>query len=236
MSSNLLSIGIVEDEPWAACMVKECAEALGHRVAFVALSAEETRRALAADRVQVLFLDINILGPEDGIQLARSLPGNTHRPAVIFMTAHTDRQTVAEAIGTDPVFFVAKPFGQKEIEIALSMAAAALKKPEFAPPKPKKSALSLCAQTGLPMHQGAYVPLTPKERIVAARLIASAGSAVGHGELAGLLWADPDLVNHGSLRNIITSLRKKLPACTIENILDMGYLLHLHDTDMTPNG
>lgn len=233
MSNKSFNIGIVEDEPWSAQMVKECVEELGHSVAFVALSANEAIEFLKECEVQVLFLDINILGPIDGIQLARNLSKEIYKPVIIYMTAHTDSKTVDEAVGTDPVFFMAKPFGQKEIEIALAMAISAIKKLEPIAPSLKNPLLVICTQTRMPMYKGTYLSLTPKERIVAARLIDSAGAVVRHSELENLLWEDPELINHGSLRNIIASLRKKLPDCTIENVLDMGYILHFYDTNIT---
>jgi DNA-binding response OmpR family regulator len=220
-----LKIGIIEDEPWTAAFLRGVLEDLGHTVLFTAASGAEAREAMAHTPARLLFMDINILGPEDGIALAASFQKTQNPPKIVYITAYTDAQTLKEAAGTAPAFFLSKPFDAKDIEIALSMAAASPATPTAAEAKASESRYTLCPETGAPMRGGEYLDVSPMERRIVARLLQAAGGLVSYDELAACVWDDPDAMSHGSLRNAVMRLRRKLPDLRIETVKELGYTL-----------
>lgn len=222
---NRHKIGIVEDEPLSAMFVKCVLEQLGHEVLFTAASAQEALEAISRHDIEIIFMDINILGPKDGIGLALELRQKYDSLKIIFITAYTDTQTLKEASKALPSFFLAKPFDEKNIEIAVTMSIADKPAKEQAE---VKIVYSFCS-SGAPMRNGEYIQISPLEREIVSKLMRSKNSLVCYDELVVVASRHGDYISHGSLRNAIMRIRKKLPDLQIETVKDLGYKLRCGD-------
>jgi PAS domain S-box-containing protein len=113
---------IVEDEGIVALDIEKTLQELGFEVTDKVASADEAMKSAAANRPDLVLMDVRIRGALDGIETAELLRRDYDVP-VAFLTAHGDQETVERAKRTSPSGFLLKPFKQAElysvVEIAL---------------------------------------------------------------------------------------------------------------------
>jgi PAS domain S-box-containing protein len=68
-----------------------------------------------------VLLDIHLDGHADGVEIAKTLK-EVCDPAIVFVTAHSDLQTVKKAETITPVGFILKPFGERDLAVQLEIA------------------------------------------------------------------------------------------------------------------
>jgi two-component system LytT family response regulator len=120
-----LRVLIVDDEPLARARTRRLlGEIGGVVVAGEAGSAAEARDCLAAERPDLMLLDIQMPG-EDGFALLRGLEP---RPAVVFVTAYD--QYAVRAFEENAVDYLLKPFRRERLAEALTRARHDLERPE----------------------------------------------------------------------------------------------------------
>jgi len=112
---------IVEDEAIIAQDVASMLENLGYSVAGVAASGEAALVYAETQAVDIVLMDIQIKGKRDGIDTAGELK-ELYRLPVVYMTAHTDDDTLARARATEPFGYIAKPLTPGDIKVALAIA------------------------------------------------------------------------------------------------------------------
>lgn len=116
-----IHILIVEDEAIVAMDLADRLEGMGYTVVGTVPSGAEAIRLFGQQPVDILLMDIHIKGPMDGIETALKL--RELRPVpLIYLTAQTDAQTVERAKATFPSAYLAKPFDEKNLQIAIEMA------------------------------------------------------------------------------------------------------------------
>lgn len=112
---------IVEDEAIVALDLADRLEGMGYTVAGTAANGEEALRIFGQFPVDIVLMDIHIQGPVDGIGTALKI--RELRPVpLIYLTAQTDPQTVERAKATFPSAYLAKPFDDKNLELAIELA------------------------------------------------------------------------------------------------------------------
>jgi len=111
---------VVEDEALVAAAIETCLNNLGHQLAASASTGEEAvRKALALDP-DLILMDIRLKGRLDGIEAANRINQAVRIP-VIYLTAHTDDETLLRARLTEPYGFILKPFDEKSLKAAIEM-------------------------------------------------------------------------------------------------------------------
>lgn len=114
---------IVEDELAVAQDLSEMLEEMGYAIPAIAMRADEAIEAIGRHNPDIVLIDVKLRGEEDGIDLAHILRGRWEVP-FLFITAHTDPDTVRRAKAARPYGYVVKPFGKDDVyaatEIALS--------------------------------------------------------------------------------------------------------------------
>jgi DNA-binding NarL/FixJ family response regulator len=113
---------LVEDEAMAAMDLKEDLLRLGYQVPAVVTSGEEAVRVACEIQPDLILMDIMLGGPMSGIDAATAIR-KTHAIPVIYLTAHTDDETLAKAKLTEPFGYLPKPCNtatmMSMIEVAL---------------------------------------------------------------------------------------------------------------------
>lgn len=111
---------IVDDEPLAVERMQIlCARIPALQVVGTASDGAAALRLVEALTPDLVLLDMTM--PEvDGLGVARTLAGQAHRPAVVFVTAHDD--FAVEAFDCDAVDYVLKPVAQERLERAVERA------------------------------------------------------------------------------------------------------------------
>src|SRR5436189_6055715 len=88
-SAPLTRILLVEDEALVARDLTHRLESLGYEVTGVAANGADALALATANPPTLVFMDITIQGPIDGIETAKRLSKLMDVP-VVFLTAHTD--------------------------------------------------------------------------------------------------------------------------------------------------
>jgi PAS domain S-box-containing protein len=117
-----LSLGgcilIVEDEALLAEELRQRLTRLGYTVVGVVDSSAAA--VAAAERVapDLVLMDIRLKGGDDGANAADAIRRRTDVP-VVFLTAHSDPETLARATGAGPYGYVLKPFREQDVVVAI---------------------------------------------------------------------------------------------------------------------
>ena len=115
------SILIVEDEAIVALELRHELQDLGYTVAGVVASGEQALAAVAKQVPQLILMDVRLQGPMDGIAAAESIR-QRHDVPVIFLTAHSDDDTVKRAARTGPYGYLTKPYQNRELRASIEVA------------------------------------------------------------------------------------------------------------------
>ena len=118
-STNIL---IVEDEWIVARAVQKTLEAAGYAVSGIVATASEALSSVERQRPHLALIEV-VLRDGDGIELARQLTERQGIP-IVYVTAHSDAQTLARAADTGPAGYVLKPFQDGQLLSAVTIALA----------------------------------------------------------------------------------------------------------------
>ncbi len=117
-----VKILVVEDEGIVAKDIADTLKKQGYDVPAIAFSGEEAVEKAGRMRPDLVLMDIVLKGRMDGIEAAGQIRERFDIP-VLYLTAHTDDETIKRAKITEPFAYITKPFEARElrtnIEIAL---------------------------------------------------------------------------------------------------------------------
>ena len=113
-----MRILIVEDEMFSAVFLKKTIQNLGYLPVGTVSSGDEALEQTEQSDVDLVLMDINLVGDMDGIEAAKVLKQNYELP-VIFITAYDDTTTRSRAMKIQPEDFLTKPFETKELKSAI---------------------------------------------------------------------------------------------------------------------
>jgi PAS domain S-box-containing protein len=112
---------IVEDERITAEDLSDILTGLGYTVAGVESKAEAALETARRTRPDLVLMDIHIQGDVDGVEAACELRESFDIP-VIFLTAHSDKETLERAKKAEPLGYIVKPFQEPELRASIEMA------------------------------------------------------------------------------------------------------------------
>lgn len=118
---SVADILIVEDEQIIALNMRESLESLGYRVSAIASSASKAIEKATTLRPNLVLMDICLKGAMDGIEAAEYIWTTLQIP-VIYVTGHSDPNTLNRATATAPFGYILKPIREKELYIAIETA------------------------------------------------------------------------------------------------------------------
>jgi CheY-like chemotaxis protein len=110
---------IVEDNWLIALEAEAVLQDAGYQVLDIAVSAEEALAACAANRPDVVLMDIRLLGQRDGIDAAIEIRERFGVPSV-FVTAHDDPDIRARAEAAHPIGWILKPIAGSKLSDSLA--------------------------------------------------------------------------------------------------------------------
>lgn len=112
---------IVEDEPLIAEDIRGFLEHSGFEISGVAHSGKEALKLLRDTEYDAVMLDISLGSDPDGIALAKIINEKYNVPFV-FLTSHSDRDTLERVKTTRPGGFLLKPFDEDDLYTSLEIA------------------------------------------------------------------------------------------------------------------
>ncbi len=114
------SVYIIEDEALVAEDIRRNLIKLGYDVVGVAYDGKTAIQEMEDLAPDLILSDIRMRGI-DGIEAIRQIKLR-HRVAVVFVTAHSDMETLKRAQQVDPQGYILKPINSSDLEIAVEMA------------------------------------------------------------------------------------------------------------------
>lgn len=121
MPKRKARIQVVEDNRLTAEDIKSSLEAMGYEVTSIAAYGEEAVERAAADRPDIIVMDIVLRGETDGIEAASRIR-SLHGTPVIFLTAFAEEEMLERAQVVEPYGYLIKPFEVRELEFTIEMA------------------------------------------------------------------------------------------------------------------
>jgi two-component system, cell cycle sensor histidine kinase and response regulator CckA len=118
MSASVL---IVEDERIIAKGIEKQLKGLGYAVAGSAGTGADAIRLAADARPDLILMDVNLGGEPDGIGAAEVIRAARDVP-IVFLTAHSDGDTLNRAKRVGPFGYVLKPYEDTELKVAIELA------------------------------------------------------------------------------------------------------------------
>jgi two-component system, cell cycle sensor histidine kinase and response regulator CckA len=112
---------VVEDEALLAEEIRERLSRAGYTIVGVAISAADAVSAVDALRPDLVLMDIRLKGGDDGTAAAAAIQQRSDA-AVVFLTAHSDTDTIVRATKTGPFGYVLKPFREQDLVVAIETA------------------------------------------------------------------------------------------------------------------
>lgn len=112
---------IVEDEFSIAMDIKLRLQKMGYTVTDMATHYEEALLKLAEQRPDVVLMDIHLSRDKSGIDTAEKVYKSFNLP-VVFVTAFSDKATIAQAMAVMPFGYVIKPFKDVDLDNAITVA------------------------------------------------------------------------------------------------------------------
>lgn len=111
----------VEDNPLHQEFLFVATQELGYELSGLTDNAKDAVSLLFSTKPDVVLLDIEIRGQQDGISLANRI--NQLQPLpIIYTTARADRETIDRAKDTLPYGYLVKPFTKEDLQAALEIA------------------------------------------------------------------------------------------------------------------
>jgi PAS domain S-box-containing protein len=111
----------VEDERIVARDLTNTLTDLGYTVVGSVATGEEAVQQACKHRPNLVLMDIRLAGTLDGVQAAEKIRSERDIP-VIYLTAHSDDETLRRARDTGPFGYLVKPFKAPELRCAIEIA------------------------------------------------------------------------------------------------------------------
>jgi two-component system sensor histidine kinase UhpB len=112
---------VVEDEPSVATLIRRLLQTGGYQVAAAVGSGEEALVEAARLQPDLALMDINLMGPLDGVQTAQRLQSRFDIP-VVFLTGLADDATVQRSHEAKAFGYILKPFRQEDLKTSIDLA------------------------------------------------------------------------------------------------------------------
>jgi diguanylate cyclase (GGDEF)-like protein/PAS domain S-box-containing protein len=121
MIMDKIRILIVEDEGLIARDIEDMVRNAGYGVCAVVGTGEDAVEKAETTHPDLVLMDIILRGEMDGVEAAEKIRERFNIP-VIYLTAHTDENTLQRAKLTEPLGYTLKPVEQKELMTVMEMA------------------------------------------------------------------------------------------------------------------
>ena len=115
------SIMIVEDDPIIAALIESRLLKIGYSIFAKAKNESEIQRAINTRFPDVILMDIILEGSEDGIVIAKKIIEKKPVP-IVFLTAHTDDETLNRVREAGHQGFIIKPFNDDDLRVSIELA------------------------------------------------------------------------------------------------------------------
>lgn len=152
---------IVEDDAIAQLTLTQHLRDLGFSCSIAVNNGKDALAALAQRTIALVFLDVQIIGEWDGIDTARRIQGQQPDLPLVFLTANTDRNTLAQLRALHPHAVIRKPYDRQTLRDTFQGVLDSSGQPEAAPASLSPDFTAPEAGVSLTDAQGRLVAVNP---------------------------------------------------------------------------
>ena len=223
-----MRILVVEDEKKTAAFLAKGLREAGFDV-DVAVDGEAGLAHARASKFDLLIVDI-MLPHKDGWELVAELRGDGVRTPILFLTARDSVRDRVKGLELGADDYLVKPFAFTEL---LARVRSILRRAPLREAKHLRIAdLEIDIQRHKATRSGVPLNLTPKEFLLLAHLVRSAGEVVSRAEISEQVWDIGFKTDTNVVDVVVRRLRAKVddPFKTklIDTIRGVGYVLKAH--------
>ncbi|XPV70365.1 MAG: response regulator transcription factor [Halarcobacter sp.] len=224
-----LNVLIVEDEPLISIFIKKIVINMGANIIDICDNCDDAIQVLKNEKPDLIFMDINLNGPIDGINIIRSI-NFSYSPTIYFVSAYGDKDTIEDALSTNPYNYLIKPIKEEDIEIAVTLA----KKRFLYSSKSKAQSNNQFFKfdneykwdkiNNTLLYKDEKVDLTNYETLLLKLLIKNPNKTVTYEEIHYYVYEDSEY-SLNAIFSLIKRIRKKIPKDFIKASYKKGYKL-----------
>jgi len=223
-----MRILVVEDEKKTAAFLDKGLREAGFAV-DVAFDGETGSEQARAKKFDLLIVDI-MLPHKDGWELVAELRRDRVRTPILFLTARDSVRDRVKGLELGADDYLVKPFAFSEL---LARVRSVLRRaPQRQPEHLRIADLEMDMRRHKATRSGVSLNLTPKEFLLLAHLVSSAGEVVSRAEIAEQVWDIGFKTDTNVVDVVVRRLRAKVddPFKTklIHTIRGVGYALKAH--------
>lgn len=225
-----IKILIVEDETIVALDIKHALLKLNFEVTDAVTNYDDAMASARRQKPDLLLTDIHLEYSKSGIEIARDIQTIAPIP-IIYLTAFSDDMTINEAVKTEPMSYMLKPFKRDELKSNIMIAMYKMNQSK------ERKVPKQCIKLGFGFYfepkakilyfEDMPIKLSMKEKEFLSLLVEANGKLVTFETFEHYLWPDAP-VSESTLRTLIYRLRTKLEHKLIETIPSTGCKLNLH--------
>jgi DNA-binding response OmpR family regulator len=222
-----LNILIVEDEALAILYLKgilKSIEYIAINDVFVSTKADEALEYVKNNKIDVVFMDINIEGGLNGIECATQIGHSSDIP-IIYTTAFKDSDTIRKTNRTNSIAYLIKPFKPENVEASLNIALRLYKhKKQNDPICITVENLKYNRENKTLYENNKAVKLTQKELALVDLFFNNINQNISYETLKNKVW-DDDEISENTIRDLIYRVKQKIPSLKISSVSKIGYIL-----------
>lgn len=121
MSNDQIKVFVVEDMAISRISLENMLEKNNYKVVGSAAKAETAWEKIKNTSLDLLLLDINLAGEQNGIWLAKKVREKLNI-SIIYLTAYGDQKTLKEVIETKPDGYLMKPYQEPTLLTTITIA------------------------------------------------------------------------------------------------------------------
>lgn len=173
----------------------------------------------------IVVLDVEV-GKDDGIEKATEIIQNHPSVPILFISSHTDMDSVRRGIGSGGVHYFRKPFDMQELKIYID---------RFTYPEREKATFAEIGDYSLNLNtrelfykHNLVKQLSPLEYNMLLLLLQNKNEMVSYETLSEKIWNKTYPETEASINNLISKLRKLLKndhEVSLQTIKNRGYKL-----------
>jgi len=228
----MFNVMVVEDDVMTNIFIQKNIEKYGATVMGSFFDAETTLEALHINSPQLVFMDINIKGSIDGLQLAKKIYSLEPSIQIIYITAYSDDTLLDEIFSLEnTTHHMVKPVQEKELNIALRLAEKKYHQCHKPPQQREdthikiESNLYYDTASDILLFQDNTIKLSKQQSIIIKFFVTHPNTYFTCKDLREKLYKN-ELKTDVSIRDSIRRLRANIPQFPIETSYANGYILH----------
>jgi DNA-binding response OmpR family regulator len=232
MTKEDIKVLIVDDEPMITLFIKDIVMQEGYVNITISHDSQSAVKTIKEKKPDIVFMDINISGPEDGITIIKNNIDSDHT-VVFYISAYNDSSIINEALESHPYNYLVKPISENDIKISLGVACNRLcRKSETQCDSSNTQVVYLSDKLHYDkkqkklFYENDEILLSNTETKVVDFFIQNLNINITCQMLRDFVWVKKDIADT-TIRDAISKLRKKIPLMPIETRFGSGYILKL---------